>query len=197
MTLATRLAALRQQQAIAQIQRDAAARITALERSVDQRVADALARLTDLPPPAPAVVARPEPGPQGPPGPPGPPGPRGPAPAHQWKGANLRFQNPNGTWGKYVNLRGPGGAIEGEYGADFDPAAFPQIVDLYPDTDTLILERNGEAYRISISALQDLVADWRAPDTLDGGPANALQTRSVDSGTLADTPERTISGGSA
>jgi len=28
----------------------------------------------------------------------------GPAPAHQWSGAQVRFQNPDGTWGSYVDL---------------------------------------------------------------------------------------------
>jgi hypothetical protein len=28
----------------------------------------------------------------------------GPAPAHQWSGAQIRFQNPDGTWGAYTDL---------------------------------------------------------------------------------------------
>lgn len=31
-------------------------------------------------------------------------------PAHRWQGTSLQFQNPDGTWGKLVNLKGnPGG----------------------------------------------------------------------------------------
>jgi hypothetical protein len=30
----------------------------------------------------------------------------GKTPAHQWDGTKLRFQNPDGSWGKYVNLKG-------------------------------------------------------------------------------------------
>lgn len=51
-------------------------------------------------------------GPQGEDGDQGPIGNRGtsgPAPAFQWSGSYLRFQNPDGTWGPYVNLIGPTG----------------------------------------------------------------------------------------
>lgn len=36
----------------------------------------------------------------------GDPGDIGPRPAHQWSGTSIRFQNPDGTWGAYVNLKG-------------------------------------------------------------------------------------------
>lgn len=51
-------------------------------------------------------------GPQGPIGPEGPVGPQGPqglAPSHEWLGSELRFKNPDGTWGNYVDLLGPVG----------------------------------------------------------------------------------------
>jgi hypothetical protein len=74
-------------------------------------------------------------GPQGIPGPKGErgePGERGPQgdqgerglqgikgetgapPQHRWKGSELAFQNPDGTWGKYIDLKGP----QGEKGKD-------------------------------------------------------------------------------
>lgn len=53
-------------------------------------------------------------GPRGPEGPPGEPGPMGPMPDHQWNGKSLRFQEPDGGWGKYVDLQGP----RGENGAN-------------------------------------------------------------------------------
>lgn len=34
----------------------------------------------------------------------GPAGPSGPAPEHQWFGTMLRFRNPNGTWGNWIDL---------------------------------------------------------------------------------------------
>lgn len=37
-------------------------------------------------------------------------GERGPMPDHEWKGTSLRFQKPDGTWGKFVDLKGPPGA---------------------------------------------------------------------------------------
>jgi hypothetical protein len=39
----------------------------------------------------------------------------GPAPAHEWSATSLRFQNPDGSWGAYVNLQGPQG-IQGPAG---------------------------------------------------------------------------------
>lgn len=33
----------------------------------------------------------------------------GDLPAHQWSGTSIRFQNPDGTWGPYVNLKGDAG----------------------------------------------------------------------------------------
>jgi len=33
----------------------------------------------------------------------------GSTPDHEWKGESLRFQNPDGTWGKWVDLKGSGG----------------------------------------------------------------------------------------
>jgi hypothetical protein len=42
-------------------------------------------------------------------GPQGPRGESGTIPAHRWVGDELQFQNPDGTWGKKRNLRGPSG----------------------------------------------------------------------------------------
>lgn len=41
--------------------------------------------------------------------------PPGPKPNHQWSGTSLRFERPDGSWGPYVNLRGPQG-IKGDPG---------------------------------------------------------------------------------
>lgn len=38
-----------------------------------------------------------------------PDGDQGDTVRHQWSGTSLRFENPNGTWGSYVNLKGPKG----------------------------------------------------------------------------------------
>jgi hypothetical protein len=40
----------------------------------------------------------------------GRPGPPGPIPAHEWKDTSIRFENPDGTWGEWTDLRGAPGA---------------------------------------------------------------------------------------
>lgn len=49
-------------------------------------------------------------GPQGPAGPAGPQGMAGSSPSHEWDGTSLRFENPDGSFGSYVDLQGPAGA---------------------------------------------------------------------------------------
>jgi len=41
-----------------------------------------------------------------------PKGDKGDKPAHEWDGTSIRFQNPDGTWGGYVNLEGSPLTIE-------------------------------------------------------------------------------------
>lgn len=36
-------------------------------------------------------------------------GAKGDTPNHGWSGTQLRFEKPNGSWGSYVNLKGPAG----------------------------------------------------------------------------------------
>ena len=61
-----------------------------------------------------------EQGPEGPiglTGPQGPPGEKGDKPAHEWNGTQIRFQNPDCSWGPWINLQGPPGPCgEGEEG---------------------------------------------------------------------------------
>lgn len=71
-------------------------------------------------------------GAQGPRGPEGPPGPRGPRPEHEWRGTELRFENPDGSWGEYVDLQGPkgergmsgGGAVVVQAANSWDPSGW-------------------------------------------------------------------------
>lgn len=53
----------------------------------------------------------------------------GPAPAHQWSGTSLSFQNPDGSWGSFVNLQGPQGlqGVQGQQG-DTGPAVSTSAV---------------------------------------------------------------------
>lgn len=48
-------------------------------------------------------------GPQGPAGPQGPVGQTGTSPEYEWSGTSIRFKNPDGSWGDYVDLAGPQG----------------------------------------------------------------------------------------
>lgn len=61
-------------------------------------------------------------GPQGPQGERGPEGLKGDKPAHSWNGTSLRFENPDGSQGNYVNLLGPQGlkGDKGEQGVQGD-----------------------------------------------------------------------------
>ena len=52
-------------------------------------------------------------------GPQGIQGEQGVAPDHEWSGTELRFKNPDGSWGEYTFLRGPQG-VEGPQGTKGD-----------------------------------------------------------------------------
>jgi len=86
----------------------------------------------------------------------------GQAPAHEWDGTKLRFQNPDGTWGEWVDLRGKPGkkGDKGEQGESgrvlirgggggggLDPASIPPAGSIVGG-DFLIIERAGGFYRI-------------------------------------------------
>ena len=60
----------------------------------------------------------------GPQGPRGYTGDKGDKPSHGWSGTSLRFENPNGTWGSYVNLKGDPGSngTNGTNGFTWRPA---------------------------------------------------------------------------
>lgn len=53
-------------------------------------------------------------GPKGDTGLQGDPGPKGDKPAHQWSGTSVKFENPDGTWGSLVNLKGQDGFGAGD-----------------------------------------------------------------------------------
>lgn len=81
-------------------------------------------------------------------------GPIGPMPKHQWRGSELRFEVQPGKWGKRVDLRGPPGAGAGGAGAEFRPGSLSLLSGDVLDTDALILERDGVAYRVTIATLK-------------------------------------------
>lgn len=134
-------------------------------------------------------------GQEGPPGPPGPRGPRGPqgpkgepgekgeqgeigpAPLHQWDGTRLRFQKPDGEWGKYVDLKGETGASKTARPVFFGGAGGSGGTNLddLPTAGTVeptefIVKQNGEWVRASI----DQVRDWLGA----AAPAHAILSES-------------------
>ena len=56
-------------------------------------------------------------------------GPAGLSPAYEWDGTNIRFKNPDGTWGDWVDLKGARG-LRGEQGEIGD------VAPLLPATET-------------------------------------------------------------
>ena len=53
----------------------------------------------------------------------GEPGPMGPRPDHEWRGSELRFEHADGSWGEYVDLRGPPGRNGASFAAVWRPRA--------------------------------------------------------------------------
>lgn len=102
--------------------------------------------------------ARGQDGPQGVPGVDGERGPMGPMPKHEWKGTQLRFQQTEGRWGKWVDLQGkPGktGSSGSVYvnstpgGGSGNPGDFPLADTLAPD-DEMVIVRDGALMRVRV-----------------------------------------------
>jgi|SRR6185369_17123044 len=105
----------------------------------------------------------------------GPPGPPGPKPKHEWRDTELRFERPDGTWGKYVDLRGPqgfgGGVVQvGTSAPPFDLDSLP-----VGDTSTpeeVVVKQHGVWVRIGWADFVALVGVPIVPLdlSLDGDP---------------------------
>lgn len=96
-------------------------------------------------------------GPRGPKGDTGPAGADGAVPAHEWKGTKLRFQKPDGEWGKLVDLKGEkgersGGGAAPSIGSSFNPNSLPAADDTEPSE--LIVKQNGVWVRASFEQLR-------------------------------------------
>ena len=98
-----------------------------------------------------------DPGPRGEKGDPGPQGEPGPAPDHQWEGTKLRFKKPDGKWGKYVDLKGkkgdPGAGTVVVSGVRSGIPTIGSLPGGVLPNDFLVIERNGEAYRIPVTEI--------------------------------------------
>lgn len=128
-------------------------------------------------------------------------GPVGPIPDHQWSGTKLRFEEPDGDWGKYVDLKGEKGdqgpsgvgarGPKGEKGDSADLEEGPGI-DLVTGTDG-ITEVSFDADTAEIAHLpgatyttvQKLIDVLFSPGIITGGEVTELNptTARVNGGT--------------
>ena len=94
----------------------------------------------------------------------GPTGPKGDMPDHQWSGPRLRFQNPDGTWGDYENLKGPRGeaGVDGRNGISGANGRNGIGVPPGGDADQVLTKIDGTDYN----------TEWRDP-TGGGGAATS------------------------
>ena len=81
-------------------------------------------------------------GPTGERGPKGDKGDTGPPPEHQWKETKIRFKQPNGTWGPYVNIKGDTGG-RGASGRSGGAAAKEQFSTIEFDGANLNFKKEG------------------------------------------------------
>ncbi len=88
----------------------------------------------------------------------GPAGPKGDKPDHEWKGSKLRFERPDGTWGEFVELRGPKGS-RGDRGpgggggggaSAFNPDSLPAAEDV-PLPEEVLVRQDGRWVRATAS----------------------------------------------
>ena len=117
---------------------------------------------------------------QAPAGPEGPRGAQGDAPAHQWNLTSLAFQNPDGSWGSEVDLKGDKGD-KGDQGEPGDPATDDQNLTL---DGTFLNISDGTG--VDLSPLQDGFMD---PDP---DPTNELQQLVIADHQLSITNGNTI-----
>lgn len=111
-------------------------------------------------------------------------GDTGPMPSHEWSGTSVRFQNPNLTWGSYIDvqgIQGPQGiqGIQGPQGTQGDTgpagsdgtdgATFATGVSVAAyagsgdHTGNLFYETGGTAYLITGPGTYSVIGDWTGP----------------------------------
>lgn len=69
----------------------------------------------------------------------------GPAPKHEWDGTKIRFENPDGTFGPYVDIQGEPGRVSTIKGSVATPNDLPDPYNGNPG-DIIIAVSNGGAY---------------------------------------------------
>lgn len=90
-------------------------------------------------------------------------------PDHQWDDTRLRFQEPDGHWGPYVDLRGPQGPHGIGGGGGFSISALPAASDEHPDG--FLVVQNGRL----VLATYAQMYEWFGGST----PANAVTVNGV------------------
>ena len=90
-------------------------------------------------------------------------GDTGPAPAHEWQGTKLRFQKPDGKWGKYTELKGKDGK-EGRVGViSVNRSSGTSLESLTPGADGvepvgIAVMQNGQWVNLPWSAFISVIA---------------------------------------
>lgn len=121
-------------------------------------------------------------GPDGPPGVPGADGergPMGPMPKHEWKGTQLRFQQTEGRWGKWVDLQGKpgkagsGGGVSVSGGSTWDPDSLPTASNATPDE--FIVKQGTTWRRATYAQMQTWLGGTPPP-----GPTTGVLTEGGD-----------------
>ncbi|MCK7542960.1 hypothetical protein MLC59_02090 [Marinobacter bryozoorum] len=105
-------------------------------------------------------------------GDPGEDGDVGPMPKHQWKGTRLRFEDgERDHWGKWVDLKGQPGppGPPGRPGSGANLASLPLLNAPPEDGDTMIVEREGKLYRVTIQNLKDTFGEAIPIDAIYAG----------------------------
>lgn len=114
-------------------------------------------------------------GPQGPQGPQGVQGETGDAPAHEWQGSELRFRNPDDSWGNLVDLIGP----QGPEGSRWHRGSGAPADTLGEDNDLYLDDTNGDVY-------EKAAGTWGAPVLNITGPEGSGDMSTATYDTNAD-----------
>jgi hypothetical protein len=84
--------------------------VRAIDLALDRKIKQEARKLAQAEQAAFLASAKGDKGEPGPQGPKGDKGDKGDKPRHQWNGTLLRFEQADGSWGKFVDLQGPKGA---------------------------------------------------------------------------------------
>lgn len=98
----------------------------------------------------------------------GPKGDKGDKPIHQWSGTSLRFENPNGTFGTYVNLKGDKGD-QGDQGVMGPPGSSQSYVlfereFFSSEGQTTFAWNDGYTFPVGINAVELYINGDRQPN---------------------------------